>query len=43
MVTISCIMWVANMALACMENNGAWVVNCGAACIITATLVSHLV
>lgn len=43
MVTVLCMLWVANMTLACMETNNAWVVNCGAACILTVTLINHLV
>lgn len=43
MVTVLCMLWVANMTLACMETNSAWVINSAASCIITVTLVAHLV
>lgn len=43
MVTVMCILWVANMALACMETNRAWVGNSLAACVLTVCLVGVLV
>ena len=43
MVTVLCMLWVANMTLACMETNSAWVINSAAACILTTNLVGALV
>lgn len=43
MVTVLCMLWVANMTLACMETNTAWVINSAAACVVTVCLVGALV
>lgn len=43
MVAVMCMLWVANLALACSESNKAWVANGFAACVLTVCLVGKLV
>lgn len=43
MVTVMCMLWVANMTLACMESNSASIWNALAACVLTVCLVGTLV
>lgn len=43
MVAVMCMLWVANMALACSDFNEAWACNALGACVLTVCLVGVLV